>query len=379
MRPISTRLFACLIALLVVTSGSIALAGTAVADPTSTGDLATDGTDTITDYNASADRNHTVTYDTDLSADTKDDFDELSLEIRNDGHTYASYSSADAEVVSGSSDGTTTLEVQFTVNHADLEKLPGDANQVTNTTYNFTERETGVDEGNGTSYDTTVGYEFADDHAVRTIHSDDSSLVDDLEVADSSDDDGWFGGFSVSSLNPFSSSAASSATIEDDVGINGSQTDVHVYSESDNVTSAFDDQLEDADDSERVGMLMTSNVDDGIVYVFANEPGEKIGGENVSDSDSYIVANEGGEYMVNMGDDYEGQDTASLELVAGQDVSADALQSDLGYGMLQAYGLDFGSLSSSLGDLIPLSLGGGAAGASLAGVAFVASRKQFGA
>lgn len=358
---------------LVALAGIGAFAFGASAAVTTTGDLAGDGTDTITNFNASDTENHTVTYETSATSDTKDDFDELSLTIEHENNTYAEYTKADATVINGSSDSTTVLEVEYTIEHSDLEKLPGDATEITTANYTITELEAGTD--TEVTDEFAVDYEFAGDHAVRTIHSSDDEIVTDFE---SSDDDGGF--LSLSTFNPLSSSS-DVATIEDDVGINGSETDVKVYSESDDVTGVFDDQLESADDGDRVAYLMNSKADGNIVYVFANEPGEKIGGDNVTEDDTYIVAHEGGEYEVNLGDEYEGENTASLSLTAGEKVDKGALQDDLEYTWRQAYGLSLDVWSlSDITDKIPVvgNMVVPAGGASLAGL-LVVSRRQYGA
>ena len=350
--------FTVLIAALLVGSLMGAFAGAAAATPVSTtGDLAGDGTDVITEFNASDDRNHTVTYETENTSGTLDDYDELSLDVSHDNHTYLALDQTDATVISGGGDSTTVLEVEFQVNHSELEKLPGDAGANTTTNYTITELE--ADASNDTTTEFAVDYEFDNTHAVRHVHDEESQSIGSY-----SEEDGWFG-----------LSSDSHATIEDDVGIDGDNTTVMVYSDDSDVTGEFDSALEDADDGERVGMLMTSTLNDEVVYVFANEPGEKINGDNVTANDTYIVANEGGVYEVNLGDEYQGEDTVSMSLVGNEKFDRNALQEDLDYSWSQAWGLNFGSLSF---DWLPFSLSGGL-GLSFASLGLVAGRRRAGA
>ncbi|UHQ98120.1 hypothetical protein HYG81_21305 (plasmid) [Natrinema zhouii] len=94
----------------VMAGGMAAFAGSAAADVTSTGDLAGDRTDTVTSFNASADEDRTITYETTATTDSNDNFEELSIELTYDGNTYAEYGIDDAEIESA---GTTddVLEV----------------------------------------------------------------------------------------------------------------------------------------------------------------------------------------------------------------------------------------------------------------------------
>lgn len=358
MRNLFKSGIAALFAILLVTSVLGAFAGGAAATPTtSTGDLAADGTDRITNFEANETQNHTVTYNTSVSSDTLDDFDELSLEIDHAGYTYQAYDQTDLTVIDGGADATTPLEVEFQINHSDLEKLPGDAGANTTTNYTITELEAGASSDTNETFE--VDYEFDNSHAVRHVHDEESQ--DDGTY---SEEDGWFSFFG----------ADSHATIEDDVGIDGDNTTVMVYSDDSNITGEFDTSLEDADDGERVGMMMSSTLDDEIVYVFANEPGETITGDQVTENDTYIVAHEGGVYEVNLGDDYEGESLVSMELVGNEKFDRADLRNDLDYTFAQSWGLT--------GDFVPSDLSGSlgtGAGATFAGFAVVAGRRHLGA
>ncbi|WP_247005178.1 hypothetical protein [Halosolutus gelatinilyticus] len=340
MRPIIKKVATLFLVLALVTGGMAAFAGTAAADTTT---LAGDGTDTVTGFNASSSDyiERSINADDGTNGFDGDGTETLFMNVSYDGHDYA-------EISAAVDDGTATSQT-VNMSHDKLKKLPGDAGKVT--TVNVTTW------GENASGDTTtaatefsVDITFADDHAVRTIHSSNNSIVENIELSDD-DDDGWVA--SLSSLNPLSSSDEL-VTIEDDVGIAGSQTDIKVYSEDSDVTEVIDNQLEDSEDGDRVGMFMTSEVGDGIVYVFANEPGETITGDEVDeDKDTYIVAHEGGQMDVNLGsDDFDDTDeTASLSLTAGEKFDRKALQDDLGYSWRQAYGLSFDTFS--LSDLWP--------------------------
>jgi len=355
-----------LAALLLVTSVLGAFAGGAAAAPvTTTGDLAGDGTDQITKFNASDDRNHTVTYETENTSGTLDDYDELSLEISHNNYTYATYDQTDVTVVSGGGDSTTTLEVEFQINHSDLEKLPGDAGVNTTTNYTITERESGATVDRTTEF--AVDYEFADSYAVRHVHD-----AENQAIASHSEDDGYLMGLF---------GADSHATIEDDVGIAGDNTTITVYSDDSNITDEFDTSLDGADDGERVGTLMSSTLGDEVVYVFANEPGETISGDNVTDSDTYIVANENGEYTVHLGDEYQDENTVSMSLVGNQKFDRADLRNDLDYSFTQSWGLTFPNVMSFDWAPNPFTIAGdlgnaAGAGASLALVGSVAARRR---
>jgi len=337
-----TRLISVLLVAALVTTATLgAVSGGALAATTSTGDLAADGTDTITDYTASENRSHTVTYNTSANSKTTDDFEELSLTITHDDHTITDYQISDVAVIDGGNDGTTPLELEFTVNHSDMKTLPGDAGETVPTEYEITERELGVDEGNGTTESFGVDYQFASTHATRTVYRTNETLVTNYESGDT---------FTarMAAILP-GGTTGSTATITDEVGVNGSATDIHVYSESQAITNTFDRTLEDADDGERVATLMTSSVDDQTVYVFAREPGETISGEQVTENDTYIVAHEGGAYDINLGNEIDGRSSVAVSLTSGKEVSASALQADLGYTLLEAWGLG----SFDLGDFWP--------------------------
>lgn len=343
MRDITQQLGSILLIFaLVTTAFGAAFAGGAVAT-TAESDYQLDGTDEVTGFAAAEDANDTVIYETELSSDSVADFEDLTLEIAYENNTLVEYDADDAEIT-GDDDDTTPLTLEWTVEHADLEKLPGDAGEVTIADATITELED-AEEATAVETANEIEYEFDDSHAVRTAFTPDDDIVSAFDAPDEDEDDGFFSSFSVSSLNPLSSSADSMATLEDDIGINGSETDVKVYADGD-VADAFDDQLEGADEGDRVGMLMTSSLDDGVVYVFAEEPGETITGDEVDEDDTYMVLNEGGEVDVNLGENYEGEETASLSLTAGEQFDRSALQDDLGYSMFQAYGLSFDGLDS---------------------------------
>lgn len=352
MRPIFRKL-ATLFMIAFVATGMFA-GGAMAGTVTTTGDLAGDGTDSVPGFAAEDGENRTVTYETTLSTDTKDDFEELSLEVSHDNTTYATYSMADAEVISGGSDGTTVLEVEYTIEHSDLEQLPGDAGEITTADVTITETEAGTDTDETTEF--SVDYEFDDTHAVRTVH--DSNSTNSIASLSDADDGGMFSfGFMSSSLD-------TTSEIEDTVGVNGTQTDVHVYSEDSDLTSNLDDSVEDADAGDRVGLLMTSTLDDQIIRVYNEEPGAKFPGsdENVTETeDTYAVYHGNGHMTINLGEDRYDSSTSevSMNIVSGEDVENDALTSDLDYTWRQANGLTFGNIFSldSWLDMIPLSAG----------------------
>ncbi len=379
-----------LAALMIFSVIGVAFTGGAAATITADGDFAGDDTDTVVGFAAEEGENNTAVYETtqtfDADAMTASEvedptnWDTLELTVEYENNSLVTYTAtADEITFDDTATGETPAEVTFTIEDSDLEKLPGDAGENTTADVTVTEAFEDADhvdaDADGMVEATeafTVDYEFATTHAVRTVFDSDDEIVSEFEGLDD-EEDGW----SLSSLNFLSSSSDEIATIEDDIGINGSETDVHVYSESDNVTDVFDADLEDAEDGDRVGYLMTSSLDNGIVYVFANEPGEKIGGDEVTVDDTYIVANEGGEYDVNLGDNYNGEETASLSLTAGEKFDRSDLQDDLDYSGWQAYGLSLDVWSlSDITDMIPFVGSMSVGGLGLAGLFAVSHRRR---
>lgn len=341
MRPIFRKFATLFLVLAVVTSGLGAFVGGVAAETTT---LAGDGTDEVTNFNASA-SDH-LEYDL-ASDDTDFDTDGTTvarLNITYDGEEYVS--------VSESIDDGTAASYTINVSQDELEKLPGDATE--STAVNVTAW--GEDsEGN----ETTTADSFSADvtfnefRSVRTVHTTNDSIVNNFEAAD--DDGGLFA--SLSSFNVFSSTLDSSAELEDTVGVAGTTTDIQVYSEDSDLTDAFDAAAEDANSGDRLGYLMTSTLDGQILRVYNEEPGAKYpGGDNVTETDdTYAVYDGNGQLTVNLGEDRYDADTTEVDMtiVSGEDVGSSALQEDLDYSIFQAWGLSFGSLSETLSDLLP--------------------------
>ncbi|USZ73796.1 hypothetical protein [Natronosalvus halobius] len=351
MRATFKRLATLLLVLSVITGGMVAFAGFAAAETTT---LAGDDTDLVTGFEA----NESDHLEYDITADgtdfDTDGTDTAHLNVTYDGTEYAALEDA-------IDNGTATSQT-LNLSHDELEKLPGDALQNTTITVNVWGED--ADGNETTAMETfTVDLEFANTHAVRHIDSSDSTLLTEFEQAE--EDDGWF---SLSSLALWNNDLEDQAEIEDEIGIDGQNTDVKVYADGD-VADVLDASLENAEDGDRVGLLMLSSLDDEPVYVFKGEAGEKITGDEVDENDSYIVAHEGGEMDVNLGDDHEGEETVDVSLISGQDVDASTLQ-DLGYSMLQSYGISMHNVPYLGGFLT-----GGFGGALIAGGLVVSRRR----
>ncbi|APX98545.1 hypothetical protein BB347_17725 (plasmid) [Natronorubrum daqingense] len=325
-----------------ITAGSLAMAGGAAAEVTDDGDFEFDGDDLAEDFEA-GDDNETVVYETDADSDSVEDFDDITLEIDYENTTLVEYDHTDADV-DGDDDEETPLELEFTVEHEDLETLPGDAGEETEVDATVTEAEIGEDE---VTDEDTLTYEFADSHAAMTIFDADDD--DDIVSLEEDDDDGMFS-FSM----PFTASDLdNTADIDDDIGVNGTETDVHVHSDDSDVTDTFDDSVEDKDEGDRVPHLMTTTVDDRSIVVFNEEPGEFIGGDEADeDEDTYAVYNGDGHLEINLGEDRfdEDDDEVSVNSVSGVEVTNDLLTNDLDYGSFEAWGLTADSFTGTLSD-----------------------------
>lgn len=332
----------------------MAFSGGVAAEATADGDIEGDGADVIENFEADGEESETVIYETDANSDDLDDFENLTLLVEYDGHAVAEYDDFDAEI-SGDDDEETPLELEWEIAHDDLEKLPGDAGETTTTDVSVTEMEDAED-AEEVIDEFEVDVEFSNERAVVSAFSADDS------VATFDESDGL--------LSYFSNDVA---TIEDDVGIDGENTDVHVYADDSDMIDAYDDVAEDAEDGDRLGAMMTSTTDDSVVYVFNNEAGETITGDEVdADEDTYAVYEGNGEVVFNLGeDDYEGEEEVSVSAVGGETFDRGDLRDDLDYSFAQSFGLTFDHAFSL--DWVPGL--GFISGSALAG-AFVASRRR---
>ncbi|MFP8891832.1 hypothetical protein ACLI4U_18980 (plasmid) [Natrialbaceae archaeon A-CW2] len=313
----------------------LAFAGGALAtDHTTT--LTGDDTDEATGFTAADDEYLTYTLEADGADFGEDTTTDVYLNI-----TYELDDDEDVELHAESSDvDDADADYEFNVSHDELEQLPGDAGEITEITVNAWGED--ADGTESTALDTFgVDLEFDDSHAVRTAFDTDDEFVSEFEQAD--EDAGWFG-LTASSFNVFDSSLDDQVVLEDDVGIAGTNTTVHTYAADSDMTDVYDETVEDMDDGDRVGLLMTSSAGDSIVYVFNGEPGETITGDDVDeDEDTYAVYHGDGHMEWNLGEDRfdEDDDEVTINSAAGIDVGTGALMDDLDYTRGQAWGLTF--------------------------------------
>ena len=298
-----------MIAMLALTAFTGAFAGSAAAQTTT---LAGDGTDHVTDFNASDSDHLEYTLNADGTDFSADGTSTVSLNITHDGHEYT--------VTSSDVDGSST-SYTFNVSHAELKKLPGDAGQ--NTTVNVTAWGENVDGNVTTSADEfQTDIQFADTHAVRHVRDADSQAIADYE-----EDEGWF-----------DFTTDSHATIEDTIGVNGTNTEAQVYVDDSNVSDEFDASIEDADAGDRLALMMSSTESGELIYVFNEEPGETIEGDDVTSTDhTYVVVHNNSHATIHSGDDTANE--LDVKLVANDAPGMSALQEDLDYGPLQALGV----------------------------------------
>jgi len=315
-----------------------AIAGGAAAE---TQTLAGDGTDNPTGFNASADDKfqHSISADgTDFGTDGTET---LFMNVSYGGHDYAE--------VSAAVDSSTSASQNINLSHDKLAELPGDADQ--NTTINVTTWGEGAD-GSMTTAETSFEADltFADTRSVRTVHSTNDSIVSSYESAS---DDGWLSSFSLPTPGPLgTSSLDTTATIDDTVGVNGTQTDIEIFSMSSDTTDALDAAAEKSDAGDRMAFLMTSTLDGEALRVYDERAGPKFpGADNVTEGeDTYAIYHGDGHMTIKLGTDRFDSSTSEVDVTinSGNEVGTSTLQEDLGYSLFQAWGLNMASFSSTL-------------------------------
>ena len=331
------------LAVLVAVLAALAVGGATAAFVTG-GDLAGDGTDTVTGFEAGS-GNDTIQYNTSTSSDTLNDFDTLKLEVKGpSGAVHATYTQSEATVVSGGSDATNGLEVEFAVERADLDSLPGAPGETTNATFEVTEIDTNGNEFNDTA---EVGYTFSDNRSVLypTSASDSSALS--LEEPP---EPGIFGSFqqSVPDSVPFLGAEqrdSDIATIDTTRSVNGSQTDIVVFDAGNsNVSDSFEEAAEGYTSSGDPVLGTTLTVDGNAVPVFYESADTDV--VNTS-ADTYAVY-DGDKTTVYRGDEYDGASSVDVFMEAQDPLesSADVGINEVGdiYG-----GLESGQVISQFG------------------------------
>jgi len=338
MRAIVKRLLALFMILAVVSGTLVAVTGSAAAE---TDTLAGDGTDTVPGFNASDDDQLQYSVSADGTDFSSDGSETLYMNVTHNGHEYAEVSAA----VEDSSSASQTINMS----HALLEELPGDAG--TDTTINVTAW--GEDaEGSVTTPATEFEADltFAETRSVRTVHSTNDSIVSSYESAS---DDGWLSSFSLPTPGPLgTSSLDTTATIDDTIGVNGTQTDIEIYSMSSDTTDALDAAAEKSDAGDRMAFLMTSELDGEALRVYDERAGPKFpGADNVTEGeDTYAIYHGDGHMTIKLGTDRFDSSTSEVDVTinSGNEVGTSTLQEDLGYSLFQAWGLNMASFSSTL-------------------------------
>ena len=281
----ATRLLA------VVAVGMLAIGVFAGAGAAATTSLAGDGTDHITNFNASQDDHLTYTLSSDGTDFGTDSTDTVYLNVTvNDEHVQ----------VSNSSISSTASSYTFNLSHEELGTVPGDAGENTTITVNaWGEGADGSVNTSVTTFDATLG--FHDDYAV--VYAGQSAAdgnVDGLSL-DTESTEQWFG---------LASSDTSTTTEADNVGLGNTSegTTVHVVvantSDEDPFEAATDGGFLSSYDTE--GAYMPTHqlmVEDNAQAVFNSEPPEAL-----TDGYTYAtVGDRGGHdaYAIHVDEDYE--------------------------------------------------------------------------
>jgi len=339
-----------------VTGGMAAFAGSAAAETTT---LAGDGSDHVTDYNASADDHleyQLTSDDTDFGTDGTET---VRLNITYNGHEYVATSS---DV--NSSDTSYT----FNVSHDELKKLPGDATE--NTTVSVTawgENADGNETTNATEFDAEI--EFSDERTVRHITAD---SVDDDDVGPSVSSEEAELGYSGQALAMVGLADEPEHDIytldEESLGVTENTT-AYVYAEGD-VADAYDATAEDADDGDVI-VEQTMLVDDSVALTYNGEASD-----NVGDGDTYAVYDADNDVIeIEPGDDAND----SIEVSAANQNPTDFDATEIASAdIADAYSSEFGltGLMSNFSVGVGIaSLGIPTFGLSLAGIAIVSRRR----
>lgn len=287
-----------------------------------------DDTDTVSDFAAETNENSTVTYETVGDEIAEDDIEDIKLNVSYDGVDHVEYDLDDAEVTNENTvdEG---AHVEFTVEHDDLETLPGDADGETDANVTIWELDADDDTVEGSVVEFEVTFEFAETHAVIYITD-----ADDVEDEDR-----------------FLRSDIFTAEFDEDVGVYNETTEVSIFVEDEDIEDAVDLATTPTDDGDRVGLMMATTIDGDIVYVFDGEPGEDIAGDDIEDTgEPYIVIESDDEYTLYPSDNAD-EDELSVGFLANDRPSFGDLR-DLGYGVLQAIGGAWGLSVPVIGSLI---------------------------
>lgn len=311
-----------------------ALAGGAAA---ATDTLAGDGTDTVTDFNASSSDHieYTLSADDGTNGFDGDGSTTLLMNITENGEEHV-------EVSNSSFDGTAT-SYTFNVSQDELGTIPGDANSTTNITVNAWGED---DAGNvTTTVDTfNADLEFHDGYAV--IYVGDSAAAGDVNGVDVNAEE-------ASGILATIGYAEDSYSVDADsvgLGQNASGTTVHVVVANQSNVSAFDDAQDKLVGSYESGDFLGSHLLEvgGHTHAVFNEEAPV---DDLADGYTYATYGErngNDAYAIHVDDDYEGESSLDVSTTANDGpsfgflVKRDAFGGTLG--ALSAAALLFGSL-----------------------------------
>lgn len=303
----------------------LALAPAAVtAEEEDAQELLGDGTDEVLEFAADEDELLEYTLDADGEDFDADGTTTLHLNVSYDGVDHYEVE------VSEDFDGADT-DYTFELTHADLETIPGGAEETTvvevsawgeNDDGDVTTGETEEEELIPESFE--VDLVFDRTHAAIYVHDADEDAFASFE-----EDEGLSSVWILDNTH---------ATIDDSVEVTN-ETDVQVHVADSDIQDQIDFSTENTDDGDRVGLMMASTVDGDLVYVFDGEPGETILGDDVEDEgDAHMVVYDDDHVTIYSGDDFEDDDEVSVGIVANDRPSVSDLRDDLEYGILQALG-----------------------------------------
>lgn len=304
------------------------------------GSLTGDGTDTVSNFNAEAGVNDTIQYNTTTSTDTISEFQTLQLQVVHDGVVHAEYTASDATVVSGGADSTNGLQVEWAVDHGDLDSLPGAPGEYTNSSFEVTEVNSADTEYNDTA---EVAYQFSDS---RSVIYPASGTTDSQSLTLEEPPEPGIGQRIASTVNIFSedSKEPDVATINTSRSINGSQTDVVVFNAQSNVSDSFDDAAEGYTSSGDPVLGMTLTLNNEPVPVFYEAANTDV----VDTSNDTYAVYDGEKTVVNLGSDYDGETSVDVFMQGQDPLDSDA---DLSFSDIDSTydGLERGQITDEFG------------------------------
>lgn len=296
--------------------------------------LAGDGTDEVTDFDGTDDEQYIeFTLDANGADFGEDGTEEVTFNVTYDGVEHHSVTEeVDAADVSHT----------FNISYEDIGTVPGGAEETT-----IVDVTAWGEDGEGTETTTAVNFEtdlvFSNEHAAIYVHDHED---DDFATFDS--EDTWFG---------FSSSE--SATIEDEVAIDGDNTTVQVHVADSDVQDQIGASTDGLDDGDIAFGMMASTLNDQLTYAYANEAGETIFGDDIEgENQSYMVVNSDDHLTIHPGEDAGNSLDASV--IANDRPSASDLRSDLDFDMTASWTAANSIIPTfSLANFWPFSIAGG--------------------